>query len=297
MPHSRPYLDTVVLLEAFDGNGEKRWAGTGFFCRARHWHQEGREFLFLVTNAHVVKPDMEGIVVLFAPRQGDGVAPHTFTARIGRGAWRVRGRHDLAVLQIPPTQLQADAIRYRSFELETETLTLRELRKHRIATGNEALLVGFALPHRQGPRQYPAVRRASIRHIPSRAGFDRTVRLEGTALPGNSGSPLVLKPGPNADADPNGGAGGKLVGILCRAGRFPASVRSDDQGRPTEIREGVDVLCAVPVDALRDLIAAEIASIIFAETFGPMVRRVKGWFRRRGRADQNRVVTRAVRSR
>lgn len=286
MPHSRPFLDTVVLLEAFGGNGQKRWAGTGFFCRARHWHQEGREFLFLVTNAHVVKPDMEGIVVLFAPHQGDGVVPHTFTARVGRGAWRTRGGHDLAALQIPPEQLEAEAIRYRSFELDPETLTLGELRKQQIAAGSEALLVGFGLPHRQGLRQYPAVRRASICRLPRRAGFDRTVRLEGTALPGNSGSPLVLKPGPTAEADSDGGAGGKLVGVLCRAGRFPASVRSDDQGRPTEIREGVAVLRAVPVDALRDLIAAEIASIIFAETFGPMLRRVRGWFRRRGHADQ-----------
>lgn len=113
MPHSRPYLDAVVLLAVLDSKGHERRVGTGFFCRSRHWHQEGRELLFLVTNAHVVEPDTESIVVLFAPRGRGGVVPHTFTARKGRGAWRMSIGHDLAVLRIPPEALEADAIRYR----------------------------------------------------------------------------------------------------------------------------------------------------------------------------------------
>lgn len=287
MPHSRPYLDTVVVLDAFDGDGRKRWTGTGFFCRARHWHQQGRELLFPVTNAHVVDKELDRIVVLFSPRAGDRVVAHSVTARIGRepGAWRVDHRYDLAALLVRPERLPTDAIRYRSFELETDTLAIPELGRQQIAEGDEVLFVGFALPHREGPRQYPATRLATISGIPKRARLERPLKLEGTAFPGNSGSPLIVKPGRDADRDCGSDPGGKLIGIHCRAAHFATTVRSNEHGLPIEVREQAGIIHAAPVDALRDLIATSVAAVILAETFGPLVRRVRGWLRRREPAE------------
>ncbi len=283
MPHSRPYLDTVVVLEAFDRDGRKRWAGTGFFYRAQHWYQKGRELLFLITNAHVVDRDFERFVVLFAPREGDRPVPYSVTAKIGRepGAWRMDHRYDLAALLVHPEWFPADAIRYRSFEVRTDTLTIPELRRQQIVEGDEVLLVGFAFPHREGPRQYPAVRLATISGVPKRAAFERPLRLEGTAFPGNSGSPLIVKPRRDADRDRSGDPGGRLIGILSHCANFAASVRYDQQGLPIEIQEQAGTMRAVPVDALRHLTETSVAAVILAETLWPMVERVRGWLRRK----------------
>ena len=283
MPHSRPYLDTVVVLEVFDRDGRKRWTGTGFFCRAQHWFQKGRELLFLITNAHVVGRDCERIVVLFAPREGDRAVAHSVTARTGLepGAWRMDRRYDLAALLVQPERFPADAIRYRSFEVRTDALTIPELRRQQIVEGDEVLLLGFAFPHRDSPRQYPAVRLATISGVPKRARFERPLRLEGTAFPGNSGSPLIVKPRRDAERDRGSDAGGKLIGILCASSDFAATVRSDQQGLPIEVREQAGIIHAVPADALRALTETGVAAIVLVETFGPMLLRLWRWLDRR----------------
>ena len=287
MPHSRPYLDTVVVLETFDGDGRRRCTGTGFFCRARHWHQKGRELLFLITNAHVVGRNSERIVVLFSPREGDRAVAHSVTARTGRepGAWRKHHRYDLAALLVQPEHLPADAIRYRSFEVETDALTIPEFRQQQIAEGDEVLLVGFAFLPGEGPRQCPAVRLATISGIPKRARRERPLRLEGTAFPGNSGSPLIMKPGRDVDRDRGSDPGGKLIGILSRSANFATTVRSNEHGLPIEVREQAGIIHAVPVDALRALTGTGVASVILVETFGPMVRKVRGWLKGREHAE------------
>ena len=149
-------------------------------------------------------------------------------------------------------------------------------------------------PHLRDRRETPAVRLARIADIPRRASPGRHIVLEGTAFPGNSGSPIILKPVRDAGRDQDDDLGGKLIGILCRIGNTATLVRSDEDGLTVEFKETSNLIMLAPVDALRTLLRDAIADIILAETFGLMWRRVRGWVRGRGHADWNRAMTRAV---
>ena len=282
MPRTcRPYLDTVVALAGVKQNGRSRWTGTGFFCRARWSYRQTRELLFLVTNAHVVRQGFERINVMVPPREGDQAVTYSVTGKIGLGPskWQVNGHHDLAVLLLDPEHLPKDEIRDRTFQVEADALTIRELRRLRIGEGDEALLVGFAFPQHDPVEDYPAVRLATIVRVPKRASRRRSFLLEGTIFPGNSGSPVIVRPGRDACGDDRAGGSGKLIGIIRAGGNAATTIRSDKQGVPVEVREGVGKVYIVPVDMLRSVINAIIGAIFLAETFGPMFRKVRGWMR------------------
>ena len=282
MPRTcRPYLDTVVTLGGVKQNGRSRWIGTGFFCRAFRSYWPTRELLFLVTNAHVVCQGFEHMDVVVSPREGDRAVTYSVTGEIGLGPskWQVDEHHDLAVLLLDPEHLPKDEIRDRTFQVEADALTIRELRRLRIGEGDEALLVGFAFPQHDPVVDYPAVRLATIVRLPERASGRRSFLLEGTTFPGNSGSPVIVRPGRDACGDGRAGGSGKLIGIIRAGGNAATTIRSDKQGVPVEVREGVGKVYIVPVDMLRSVINAIIGAIFLAETFGPMFRKVRGWMR------------------
>lgn len=272
----RPYLDTVVTVVRPGRGGQ---VGTGFLCRANHWNNAKRQLLFLVSSAHVVGSDPEYVNVIFQPRAGDRAVKRSVKGGIGAGpnTWFVDRGYDLAVRLLDPEGLAQHGIRYRSFDIERDVLPLRELRRADIGEGDEGLVVGFARPtYQDGRREYPAVRLATFSLIPKRARPDWHLLAEGTALPGNSGSPLIVRP----KADATGGCdddGGKLVGVLGGGGKPARVLRADEEGEPTEVAEEPGLVRAVPADALRDLIQLAVGNTVFAQTFGPLVRRMRGW--------------------
>ncbi len=283
----RPYLDTVVTVVCPDGESQQSRLGTGFFCRATHWHNAARQLLFLVTSGHVVGSDPERVEVIFQPRAGDQLLADSLTGRIGPGpsTWFVDRDNDLAALLLDPERLPEDQIRYRSFDVKTDLLSLRQLRQRQIAEGDEALVVGFAQPTYESGREYPAVRLATIAAVPNRARPEWPLLAEGTALPGDSGSPVIVKPEWDSRISQHAEAGGKLIGVLDGAGRPATVTRSDDDGTPIEVEQRPGIVRVVPADALYDLISYAVGNTILAETFGPMFRKVRGWMRGRGRAE------------
>ena len=287
LPMDRPHLDTVVILKAFDGNDRFRGSGTGFLCRARHYHHRPRELLFLVTSAHVVGRNRQRIDVLFQPSEGDEPVIYSVTARSGAGpsTWFANRTSDLAALLLDPARLPENEIHGRSFDVEADTLSIRELRKCEIVEGTEGLLVGFVRPLQNDRRDYPAVRSVALAEIPKRGRSRTPLLVEGTAFPGDSGSPVIVKPERGVGRHPDTATDGKLLGIAHGIGTSESMKVSDDAAGRLQIEETATLIHLVPVDALRTLLHTAVGYTILAETFGPKVRRVRGWLRGRGRAD------------
>ena len=287
LPMDRPHLDTVVILEAFDGDDRFYGSGTGFLCRARHYHDRPRELLFLVTSAHVVGRNRQRIDVLFQPSEGDEPVIYSVTARSGAGpsTWFANRTRDLAALLLDPARLPENEIHGRSFDVETDTLSIPELRKCEIVEGTEGLLVGFVRPWQNDRWEYPAVRSVALAEIPKRGRSGTPLLVEGTAFPGDSGSPVIVKPERGVGRHPDTATDGKLLGIAHGIGTSESMKVSDDAAGRLQIEETATLIHLVPVDALRTLLHTAVGNTILAETFGPKVRKVQGWLRGRGRED------------
>ena len=287
-PGHRPCLDTVVTV-AQPGRTDQPWRlGTGFLCRATHWHNPARQLLFLVTSGHVVGSGAARIGTLVQPRTGGKSLAASMTGAVGLGpaTWFAYRNHDLAAVLLDPERFPEDLVRRRSFDVETDVLSLRQLRRRGIAAGDEALLVGFVQPaYADGGREYPAVRLATLAGIPPRARPGWPILAEGTGLPGDSGSPVVLRRDGVAGGPHQDEGVGKLIGVVQGVGTPAKVLRSDGGGRPIEVQQTNGLIRLVPGDALCDLIHYAVGNIIVAETFGPMVRKMRSWLRGRRHAD------------
>ena len=286
-PTPPPYLNTVARLERYDRNGRSAGAGTCFFVRARHRYDPERESLFLVTNAHVIDKDFGHLDLLVPPIGGGLVRSFTVTAEIGAGAanWEVDREQDLAVLRLDGEHLPTDEIRRRSFDVDDDALVLRELRRLRVGPGDEAFLVGFVLPQERGDRRCPGLRLATISRLTRRVEPSRSFMLDGVTLPGNSGSPVVLRRDRTNGGDAASGAAGKLIGTLCAHWHLASVIRSDENGVPVEARENVGRFQIAPVDVLRRLVDQVAADIYRTEVIEPTLRRWWGWLRGRRHPD------------
>ena len=283
-PGCRPCLDAVVTVVNPGRTGQPPQWGTGFFCRDTHWHNPARQLLFLVTSGHLIGSGAAHIDTILQPRTGGESLAGSVTGAIGPwpATWLPDRTHDLAAVQLDPEQFPEDLVRRQSFDVETDVLSLRQLRRRGIVEGDEALLVGFAQPeYSDGRREYPAVRLATLAELPPRARPDWPMLAEGTALPGDSGSPVVLR-WDGIAGDPHRDEGvEKLIGVVQGGGARAKVLRSGGDGRPIEVEQANGLIRLAPGDALRDLIHHAIGNTILAETFGPMVRRVRSWFRRK----------------
>ncbi|MYE44421.1 MAG: hypothetical protein F4X79_10415 [Acidobacteria bacterium] len=282
----RPHLDTVVILKAFDANDEFCGAGTGFFCYARHSHRRTRKLLFLVTNAHVVGRVRRRFDVLFRPPGAEEAFVYSVTAKSGAGpgTWFTAEYCDIAALLLDATQIP-DEIQVRAFDVETDTLSIRELRQAGIAEGAEGRLVGFVEAARGTRLEYPAYRSVTLAQIPRRWGLITPLFVEGTAFPGNSGSPVILKPEPGFGQRPNTDPDGKLIGITRAVGSTWSMGLLDGDRAPIEVDENATIVHLVPVDDLRALLHRAVGRTILAETFGAMVQKVRSWLPQRKTAD------------
>lgn len=173
----------------------------------------------------------------------------------------------------------------RAFDVETDTLSIRELRQLGIAEGAEGRLVGFVKPAFGARLEFPAYRSVTLAQLPRRWGLITPLFVEGTVFPGNSGSPVILKPETGFGQRPKTGPDGKLIGITRAVGSTCSMGLLDGDPAPVEVDETATLVHLVPVDDLRALLHKAVGRTILAETFGPMVRKVRSWLPPRKTAD------------
>lgn len=280
-PHERGYLDTVVRFVTLDDQDRPLCTGAGVLCRFRDTFKE-REFFFLVTTAHLIGSDCDLVVVIFPPREGAEPVLYAVTAETGRGpeTWSMDRRRDIAALMLEPARIPADRTRVRYFDVKDHTLSVRELRKRGIEPGAQGLRVGFVGLPDDSHWECPVVRPVTVTEIPRHGWSLKPLLVEGTGFPGDSGSPVILKPGRDPGLPPDSAAGARLIGLTEAIG-WPRLPASDAGTAPLRITEAPTTVRLVPVDALRDVLQAAVGRMMVAETFGPLLRKVRGWFGRR----------------
>lgn len=207
------WMHTTMLID-------NQWGGrgTGFLISRKVNEEQGK--MFLVTNKHVLDKTRDGRLQLekvtlymnMKTPKGTiiGIPDEYPLYAFGKRLWRDHPDENVDVLAIDVTYLFELSSKI-SFKSGTygwiADVTLIE--ENQISAGDEVVVLGYPAGLKQGRTVYPLVRQGliatqigqllvedygdSTREAVERRGF----LIDGAIIHGSSGSPVLLKPGPN----------------------------------------------------------------------------------------------------
>lgn len=163
---------------------------------------------------------------------------------------------DVAVIDINGNQLVQQNRRYNYFHGDDHSYSITELEDLHCLEGETVFVMGFPGGPKEGVRSYPVVRRGTIARIRDTYsnGWPSFI-IEALATPGNSGSPVVLRPTAfHLDGSP-GPTETRLIGIVSDYLLFFMDT-IDLHGQPTgQLGQEHSGLCSVwTVDVIETLI-------------------------------------------
>ena len=190
------YLDCVVAIGIPLPNDEKQWIGTGFIVGRYNKEESGdsKQYnIFLVTNKHVIA-GKEKIVVRF--NKTTNAVARDYEINLESVQTKVEHQtHDIVVISFNPQVLEQDKVRFSFFRLDENVFCLKEMKEAGISEGDSCFILGFPLGIVSPERQYVIVRSGIIARIRDVIDqMDGEYMIDANIFPGNSGSPVILKP-------------------------------------------------------------------------------------------------------
>ena len=261
------FMDAVVALGVEQGDS-KKWCATGFLIGKKV--TEGSYQIFLVTNKHVFQGEKHMLVRLNLP--------HTTTAKdfsidlIDDNGEKMYSEHpyglvDVACVYINGATVQKELGGISYFELDSHTLTRKEMLENEITEGALVYTLGFPSGLVGLTTKAPLCRLGCISRI------KESVNVEGFMLdtqnfPGSSGSPVINR------LETSFLEGSKhfnktcLIGILASYIPYADKLTSFQTGKVMQItQENSGLAIAYSVDAIKEVIELETKRIeaIFTE--------------------------------
>lgn len=192
------FKNAVVSIGVKNENGNIIWTGTGFLlCRTL---KEGgqNDYPFLVSNRHVfnnkqsiiirlIKKDTGEFAILDLPLLDAGGKPlfHTHS----------NPNIDIAVLPLDVDMLNAHSILFYCFDVDNNLMDSEGLRNNGADEGSLVYMLGFPMGLVNVDSGLPICRLGCIARC-SRTQIEETgnILVDIQNFPGNSGSPIVLRP-------------------------------------------------------------------------------------------------------
>jgi len=191
-------LFSTIRIEALLADGQ-RSVGTAFFFDARL--DENRHLPLIVTNKHVVKDAVEGIIQLHeAEGEGNEIRPsgRHFEARINNFAGHWIGHPnesiDLCAMPFQPMRDKLQKNGKRIFNLSfDESLVFSDLQLETLSAVENVLMVGYPTGLWDEKNNLPLFRRGITSTHPAIDFCGKPIFLiDAAAFPGSSGSPVVF---------------------------------------------------------------------------------------------------------
>jgi hypothetical protein len=185
-----------------------KWMGeaTGFFY-GEFDHKEGDRTayrLFIVTNRHVIEEHIAAtkgpLSIRLNAKSGGPVREYDFPLILnGLPTWHGHPNPaiDLAVVFLNGPWLEETGVKFDYFKSEVEPLSRTKAKELGLAEGYGVFVMGFPMGLVGAEQDYVIVREGSIARIRDTLDFPSAVKtflLDSFIFPGNSGSPVVLRP-------------------------------------------------------------------------------------------------------
>jgi hypothetical protein len=195
----KQYLDTVVSIELLQENKNYKPIATGFLAGfyTGEKDQEGKDLykVFLITNKHV----FQGEKLVFLRFNTRGPESKRFSLPLeenGKRKWyaHTNEKVDLSVMPINIRLLTEENIQFDF--IPEEVMAFRSIIKELdITQGDEIFVLGFPMGITGKEKNYAIARSGIIARLDDEIiNHDFQFLIDASVFPGNSGSPVILKP-------------------------------------------------------------------------------------------------------
>ena len=197
---SPDFLECVVALGTPSDEEKSIWIASGFlFGRfiQKVDEQTSRYRVVLVSNRHVFL-GLEWLTMRFNPEEGQQASEFRVALNEnGKQRWFSHPDEniDVAVLPISTDTLRQHKIKFNFFRSNNQSADLAKLEKLGISEGDGVFVLGFPMGIVGTQRSYVIVRGGNIARIRDCiAGSSSDFLIDAPVFPGNSGSPVILRP-------------------------------------------------------------------------------------------------------
>ena len=249
------YLNSVVSIGIHDKDNKLHYIGTGFFVYKTVDGESDKVYAFLITNKHVVK-DL-GIIYIKMKNKN--------TAKFEEFKLELKEKEnlffhenddvDLAVINLDGNEITQRNFSFDGFNIYTEAMSTSELLQEGVNQGNLIYMLGFPLGL-VNVNQNPLCRIGCISRIdPDEIKSDKLFLIDVLNFPGNSGSPVVIRPDSVGIADSKVFNKSVLIGIVFGNILSKEELRSPQTREIVEIRyDNTGITRTVPVEFIREII-------------------------------------------
>ncbi len=251
------YLNAVVSI-GIVYKGPIKWIGTGFFV-TRSIEDPTRGKPYLVSNKHVFE-SAKKIVIRMKKNDKDSLinVDADLVDNTGRPLYLTHDKEDIDIAVLP---LNADVINSKNldfpcFNIDNSAMSSSELRDNGVDEGSIIYMLGFPMGLVNQKSNLPLCRLGCIARISETQIIEEhNILVDIQNFPGNSGSPIILRPefiSVNKTKSLNKSV---LVGIIHSYIPYRESLINSQTGQIVEIKsENSGIANVHPVEYIREII-------------------------------------------
>lgn len=190
------FLDAVVSIGVRDEHNTIAWIGTGFFVIRLIEGDRGKPFL--ISNRHVFE-GRKGIVIRMKERNTHNLKICDALLVSEDGSAKYVMHHnpqiDIAVLPLSPDYINNNNLEFPAFNIDLHAMTSSQLRTAGVDEGSLIYMLGFPMGLVNNKSGLPICRLGCIaRMSETQIAENHNILVDLQNFPGNSGSPIILRP-------------------------------------------------------------------------------------------------------
>lgn len=261
------FMDAVLSIGERIGSGEVHWMGTGFFVSKDVG--EGKSFVFLITNRHVLEGKKSAVIRLKEKDTGklqevdlplaDEKGKRLYSVNPNAGV-------DIAAILMEAGRLSGIYSKLLSFDFDAHSLTSDEFLEQGGDAGSIVYMLGFPMELVEAGNNTPICRMGCVARMdPAEISDSRNFLLDIQNFPGNSGSPVVTKPEHTRIEGTKSLEKAALIGIVHGYFPYEEQLLNTQTGRKVEIRsENSGIALANPVEYIMQTVGMELFRVFGA---------------------------------
>ena len=258
------YFNCIATLGVKTVNGNIKCIGTGFYIGREI--KDSQYHVFLVTNKHIIK-DKDQLYSRF--KKNNGIL-YTETIPLIANGEKCYSEHpdpnvDVVVIHINGKYISDNNVDFNFIDIDNEAVSTREFMSEGGCDGTGVFMLGYPMGMTSIDSNHPICRYGCVARLDEKEIISRkNILLDIQNFPGNSGSPIFIKPEAYSLEGTKAFSRSVLYGIVHSYIPYRVEMMNTQTGEIVEVREENSGLAnANPVEFIRETLDIEMNRVQF----------------------------------